>query len=391
MTAPAEVLNPEVLKTQSALNDDQRDALYEEAVKEREKDAEEKPEEKTPEEKTEEKPAEEDKAPEPEKEKDTQKSPEELKREALEKTNKEILEKPEKDLTKDELAKRVILVKQKDEAELSARVDVFAKEKNIPAKQAREELESYRKIAEKYQKDPEKMAQAMLGLQREYNATREELKKIQTAPRQSDLKHGEAIINGKKLSAPEVREILIEGYRKENPAITEDMEDDKVFQLAVVRIKEKQAVQDEAYQNRLVITAKEKRSKVLSEVSEDDKDYVEEIEGLINETPDHVIVDQQWDYDAVKNWARGRYFTNDRIEEIRKEAFKKGQEEAEILGLKEKETPPQGKAPSKGKSVSMQLTADEKTRALEMYRTEGLTDEQKFEMYIDFKNHTSKK
>ena len=388
--AEKNVLDPEVLKTQESLSDEQRDALHLEATKAREeKDDTEDKDTKD----------EDDKAPDtkPEKveKKDTQKTAEETDEEDEDpkKADEELLKKPDEALSKEEKTKKAELIKQKTEFEFTQEADALSKEKNISVDDAKKELQSYNKIAEKYKNSPKEMAKALLSFQREFNTTKEELKKLKEAPRPSDLKPGEAIINGKVHSAEAVREILVDGYREEHPEVTEGLDDDKVYQLAVVKIKEQREANFKSESAKLSVNAKEKRSKVMTELSDNEKDYSDSIQSLVNETPDHVLMDENWSFEDVKSWARGKHFTNDKLEEIRKEAFKKGREEAEILGIKEKgnSANSSGKAPAKAKTVSSQLTKDEQERARNMYRTEGLTDEQKFEMFLDFKNHQEKK
>ena len=410
MSKEANVLDQKTLKEQSTdLSEDQKAALRDEAIAERskkpegekdKKETEDKEEDgekdkKAPLNKEKEEETQDDLTPEQEaeKEKADKEAKDKADKEAKDKANKELLEKPEEELSEGDKKKKAILLKDKAEADFNQEAEAFSKEKNIPLDDAKKELVSYNKIAEKYKNNPKEMAKALLSSQREFLKLQDEHKKLKDAPQPANLKPGEAIIGGKLHSAEQVREILITGYREENPELTDGMEEDKIYKLAVAQMKERQKSAQETANKQLSLDAKEKRSKVLSGLSDSEKEYSEEITTLVNDTPDHVIMHEEWSLDDVKAWARGRYFSPEKVEDIRKEAFKKGREEAEILGVKENESPKpsSGKTPPKKKTFAEQLTEEDKDRARNMYRTEGLTDEQKFEMFLDFKNHTKKK
>ena len=140
----------------------------------------------------------------------------------------------------------------------------------------------------------------------------------------------------------------------------------------------------EAHTVELSGKAKEKRVEVLGTLTEAEKEYSSDIKGLLEKTPDATIMHEDWSFDDVKSWARGKYYTPEKMEEIRKDSFKKGQEEAKILGLKEKDARghSSGKTPVK-KTTAASLTEEQKEQALNMFRIEGISDDKKYEMYFD--------
>ena len=376
------VISEETLKSQTTdLTDEQKDAIREEVVKEFEKPDDEEPiAEKT----------DDDEAPESD---DEDKETPEAKTAREEKERKDaddvLLKKPETELSDEEKTRKADLVKQKEESEIAEESKSLALEKKISVEDAKKELESYKKISEKYKNNPKEMAKALLNSQREFLKLQQEHNKLKDEPRPSELKEGEAIVDGKKLSKEEVRTILVEGYRKEYPDIAEEMDDDKVYKLAVTRLKDKQSAMWESEQKELSGKAIEKRSQLLGSLTETEKEYSDQIKGLLEQTSNQVLMHPDWSFEDVKSWARGRYFTPEKLEELRTESFKKGAEEAKILGVKEREQKgsTNGKTPPAKKAVASQLTEDEKEQALSMYRMDGISDEQKFEMFIDYKKH----
>ena len=394
MVVEKSVLDPEVLKSQTSdLTDEQKEAIRLDVQKDIEKSSEEEKDDEENE--SEEEDQAEEGTPKEEKKKENEETPEDkTAREIKEKeqAEAELLKKPDEELSEEEKPKKAELVKHKQEAEFTEEAKGLALERKISVEDAKKELESYNKIAEKYKSNPKEMAKALLNSQREYLRLQTEHNKLKNEPQPGDLQEGEAIVDGKKLSKEEVFKILVDGYRKEFPEIAEDMDDPKVYRLAVTRLKDKQMAMRESERVELSGKAKEKRSELINSLTDNEKEYAAEIKGLLEKTSDHVLMHPDWNFGDVKNWARGKYFTSEKMEDIRKEAFKKGVEEAKILGEKEKKGAGSGKGitPPAKKTVAAQLTEDEKNQALSMYRMDGITDEQKFEMFLDYKEHQRK-
>jgi hypothetical protein len=164
------------------------------------------------------------------------------------------------------------------------------------------------------------------------------------------------------------------------------MEDDKVYKLAVNRIQERQAAYSESEKTKLSAEAKDKRSSLLSQVPDADKPYTADIKALLEKTSDYVIMHPDWSFEDVRAFARGRYLSPEKVQEIEKAAFNRGKEEREILGAKPPK-PAGGNPPAPKAGLSETLTEDEKSRARDMYKVDGLTDDQKYEMFIDLKKH----
>lgn len=380
----------ESLKTQSGdLTEEQRSAIQE--TMQEELYGEKKPDEKKEEEVVEEQEPDEKKAPE-----DKQETPEQkLARETEEakKADEDLLKKPEEELSAEDKTRKADLLKVQEENAFNEDAKNLALEKTISVEDAKKELESYKKIAEKYKGNPKEMAKALLHSQREFLRLQDEHNKLKTQPQPKDLGEGESIIDGKRFTREETKKMLVETYRKEFPEVSEDMDDDKVFKLAVDRIKVKQESLHEANMKELSGQAKEKRSELINSLKDSEKEYSAEIKGLLEKTADHILMHPDWSFDDVKSWSRGRYFTPEKIEEVRKEGYKKGLEEAKILGVKgdANRGSNNGKPPVKSKGVAEQLTAEEKETALGMYKMDGIPDEKKYEMYMDFKKHQEEK
>jgi len=303
-----------------------------------------------------------------------------------------------------EMKEVIMTPEQKEEANtkkledaFSAEVVEYAKTESVSEDEARELLLSEAKFAEKYDNDPKKIARAARNTQVMLGKTQEELKQAKAKPSPAPIplvglkdviEKGEFEVGGKKIS----KEKFISAYRETEPDITEDMEDNKVFPLALKEMKAR--IEKSMTQNREVLKSEagKKRTELISKLSEVDKKYLPDIKPLIDETPDAQIMSEQFNLADMVRWAKGGID----IEKVEKESYAKGlakgKEEAKILGEKgpvggtgKKKT----KKEAKTGSAAEQLSETDKTRALEMFDNPVAfpTDEDKYKAFLDDKKH----
>ena len=275
--------------------------------------------------------------------------------------------------------------KATEEAEKVAKEDfeknvlIYMDENSISEKQAREELEHIGKIQEKYAKDPVKMGKALLNLNRAFSESQSRLKEFTEAP-----KEGELVINGKKLSVEESREKMVEMYRTAYPKVTEDLDDDKVHELAVSEYKKEYARFMEKQGTEIKAKASTARDEFLKSLKDEDKPFLKDIKVLLDRTADTEIFAKDFDFSDYVYWARGKNF-HKVLKEREDAAYKRGLEQKKILGAKPDGTGAEPKGSAKpGKTVS--LTENEKERALAMYQSLSITDAEKFKMFMEYKN-----
>jgi len=275
--------------------------------------------------------------------------------------------------------------KAAEEAEAQAKADfeknvlIYMDENSVSEKQAREELEHIGKIQDKYQKDPVKMGKTLLHLQRAYTESQERLKQFTEAP-----KEGELVINGKKLSVEESREKMVEMYRTAYPKLTEDLDDEKVHELAVTEYKKEYARFLEKQKTEISTKAASVREELIKSLKDEDKPFLKDIKAILDKTDDAEIFAKDFDFSDYVYWARGRNF-HKVLKEREEAAYKRGLEQKKILGAKPDGSGEEPKGSAKpGKSVS--LTENEKERALAMYQSLAIPDSDKFKMYLDYKN-----
>lgn len=275
--------------------------------------------------------------------------------------------------------------KAAEEAEKVAKEDfeknvlIYMDENSISEKQAREELEHIGKIQEKYAKDPVKMGKALLNLNRAFSESQSRLKQFTDAP-----KEGELVINGKKLSVEESREKMVEMYRTAYPKVTEDLDDDKVHELAVAEYKKEYARFMERQETEIKTKAATTREELLKSLKDEDKPFLKDIKAILDKTDDAEIFAKDFDFTDYVYWARGRNF-HKVLKEREDAAYKRGLEQKKILGAKPDGTGAEPKGSAKpGKTIT--LTEGEKERALSMYQSLNISDQEKFKMFMDYKN-----
>jgi len=268
------------------------------------------------------------------------------------------------------------------EAEAKAKEDfekevtIYQDENSLSEEQAREELGHIGKIQEKYAKDPVKMGKALLNLNRAFSESQARLKSFTEAP-----KEGELVINGKKLSVEESREKMVEMYRVAYPKLAEDLDDDKVHELAVTEYKKEYARHLEKSELEIKTKAGEKRDELLKTLKDEDKPFLKDIKAILDRTEDGEIFAKDFDFTDYVYWARGRAF-HKTVKEREDAAYQRGLEKRKVLGAK----PDGGDEPKgstkPGKTVT--LTSDEQTRALAMYESLQIPDAEKFKMFMEF-------
>jgi hypothetical protein len=388
-------IDAETLKGQDSLSDDQAAAIAVEALNEI--GADEQKKKKLDEEESGEQGK--DKAEDALKE-ETEPTAEELaakEKEEQVKEEKRILEAKDEDLSEEEKTKKAEIVKTQEESKTKAsqqEVSDYAKEHNVSEEEAREDLESIAKIQEKYKGDPKQLAKANLHLQRIYSKTEAEAKALKDAkPKATEIKDipieaVEKWISEGKVTykdKPVTKEGVITAYREANPDLTDSMEDEKVFKLAVKDYKaalEKGLEQDRA---KVSIAAKEKRDTIFNTVSEADKKYIPELKPLIEKLSDAQIMDEHFNLETYITYAKGKAFdtTTKQLEEDKKafgeKEYKRGLEEAKILGTKR---PPIGNGPANKSNAP--LTDEQKQRAREMFDNPDITEDQAYKLYSDY-------
>lgn len=321
--------------------------------------------------------------------------------EAKEKAEKEeserILNAKEEELSEEDKIKKTEIVKKQEEIKLKAFEDdvkALSEKEGISEDDARKELESTLKIQEKYGADPKQLARANLHLQRQYSRTEAKLKQIEqhiAESRKVTIEQTiEAIDAGKiKIKGePASRELIIETYRKQEPKITENADDETVLRLAAKAIKEgfeAQTTQEiKQRQEETKQQSSDKKQKLISSLPESDKAFIPEIKPILDKISDAHILDEDFSLEELILYAKGKKYDAmvKQLKETEEKAYKRGLEQAKIIGVKD--TPiGKGSNDTKKASKTTTLTPAQKERAMAMYG-EVMSEKEAYEAYIDY-------
>ena len=326
---------------------------------------------------------------------------EKTKREELiegQKTERErLLAIDDKDLTPEDKPKKEIVLLQLETEKREAfdvRVTDYAEANKIPVEDARKTLESVAKIRDKYEGNPEKIAEAALNLQRMVALKDEEIqaaKEVASQPRMPESakewelvinEHGMTKENGQVISREEVVEI----YREANKDTTVDVQDDQVLKMACKEISARQEAHFVKQNTLIKEKANEKRDKLISSIPEGDKQYAADVKKLLKTVPDRSILKKDYSIEHSIRWARGGHFTPDKVAELEKAAEAKGFERGQAKG-KIVTGPGGGGKPPKG-SKTVLLTEGKKNDAREMFP--GLNDKEAFAAYAEVQEDRKK-
>lgn len=385
-------LSKETLEKQNTLTQDQIDALAQEALA----DIEKKPKEGEEELKSEEESGqpEIELSPEEKEKKEKEEQDKIVKEEAdaAQKEEQRLLNAKDEELNADDKTKRAELIKLKDEdkqKQLTLEIETYARENSITVDDAKKEIEEISKVEEKYGKDSRKIAKANLNLQKMYTKAQEEMKaqREQFAIAQANVTIENVIsdvidkglikVNGKTAT----REMVIEEYRKQEPKLTENLDDESVLKLGANHIKTQFENKRSQAQVDLSIKAKDKRLNVLNILPESDKKYIPDIKPIVDKLNDQQVMSDAFSVNDLVLWAKGKNSDKD-IKDAEERGYQRGLSSAKILGRKSETSPKGNPAPSKTKGAPTLLDED-KQRAEEMYEGLEMTTEEKYIAYAE--------
>lgn len=308
------------------------------------------------------------------------------------KADEAILLKKDEDLTPEEKNRKVEIQKA-HEAEFDAEVKEYAAKEKISEEEARKDLESEKKLVEKYKAEPKKMARTILSTQRAYTKLQQDIKAREEQAKNA-IGENEIVIKGQKLSFDDARDQMVEIYRDSHPKETEQLDDDSVFEKAKESWKSTVKKHVEAQKAKIGETAKAKRAELLGALPESAKPYKAQIEETLNNAPDERVLQDDYELSDIVQWARGGYLSDEKLKELEDAAFKRGQEKARILG----EQTGGGRGAGQGSGQQQKptsttidedvasLTDDQKARAISMWQgidSSVWDDNRKYKEYVN--------
>jgi hypothetical protein len=167
--------------------------------------------------------------------------------------------------------------------------------------------------------------------------------------------------------------------------LSESLSDEAVVDLMRKEATEKMMVRVEENRLNQSRIAMDKRSRMLSGISDDDKEFLAEAKAILDNTPDDFVLRENYDLEDVLRYSRG---DKSRIAKMVKDAeergYKRGKEEPRILGEKNPSKVAGKTSSGDVKSTfSSKLSADQRQSALNKFDGQAMSDEDKFKSYYE--------
>ena len=259
-----------------------------------------------------------------------------------------------------------------DESKIDDYVDEYSVKEGITKEASREIIEKDIETAKGFSYDPVKMARSIRSSQSEYGKLQNKIKELEATKEETpEIQISDQGMRTK--TAFYKKDDLLDMYKKDYPELTEDLEDDKVWEL----VKQHTATHIKEDESKRVSQAKlladDKIDDIVNNLSDKDKEFSKDLKDILRFS-DPVIVSKN-DFDPVHylNAIKGQYF-DERIKNAREEAYKRGRESVRI---KVPSGSSKGHTPSKRKTVS--LSSSDQKEALSLFST--LEDQDAFEAY----------
>lgn len=269
---------------------------------------------------------------------------------------------------------------KKDTAQDDAYIAEYAKNSGLSVDDAKEEVTKLRAISAKYGNDPVKLAKAYREVQSAYDKQKVTASSNVNPAVAAIAANPRAYIVGK---VKENAEKLVAEFRQENPARTRDMDDEQVTEEIVERGTNAIKDQIRGYEIQLKQQAATKREEFINGIPESDRRYLPEIKPVLEKLPDHQVVGSTFNFSDLVRWAKGGM-----VDKLVKEAEDRihqqyASKDRKIVGEISKPSQTTKVKQTQEQSKSAGMSKWHKDQALQMFASANMTDDEKFEAYLD--------
>jgi hypothetical protein len=324
--------------------------------------------------------------------KDKEEKPEELPEEQPEKEGEPQKETPEKEgepqkqdkpgeEKKEEPAKETPEPEKSDPEEkplTEEEVRKIAVDEQVTLDEAKSRIEARQNIVKKYKGDPIELAKAYQSTQSAYDKLKVEHDKLLNAP-DYDVIEQEREKEAAKIPVhvKENADKIIAEMRKKFPHRTEQMTDEAILEDFEANLKQRYDQYVQSKRDEIKTKAAQVRVDLLKDIDETNRQFIPEIKEILDKTSDVHLLSKSFTIKDTVQFVRGRHYTPERIEQLKKEAFERGKQEPKIISQK---VPPQ---PQGSKTVVKEKTSslNEKQKAYAQSMFENVTEERACELF----------
>ena len=307
--------------------------------------------------------------------------------EASDKEKERILNAKDEDLNEEELKLKKELQEASDdnsddgsdEKDFEEQVKDFAKKHGMEEDEAREELTSIKGIQEKYGKDSTELGRAYIHLQKSHSKLQQENKraldarvqaqKISPEGLRSHIDSGNLRIEGQLVT----KEALVDAYRKDNPKTSEKLDDDAIFAIATEAWATSHNAKVDSSVKELKGNAVGRRKELIGNIKDDDRRFIPEVKKILDEVRDEAVMSEGFNVNEILLMVKGQ-----NTDQLVKEAFERGLKEGKQNKKVVLVPRAGGRTPVKKKAV---LSAAKMAEARRMFP--DMSDEDAAEMFKD--------
>src|SRR3990167_1660036 len=245
--------------------------------------------------------------------------------------------------------------------------------------EAKEDIEKTNAIIEKYKGNPSEMAKALRSTQSAYDKVKAQ---GEQKPQETVFQpmSDEQFIKEAKTHFSKDQDKHIDIYRSKYPNKSELMTDEAVLEDIIDRSLENYRSWSKEQMAVVKHKAGERREQLLNSIPENDKRFLPDVRNVLMNVNDMQVMKPDFDLKDLLFWSKGQRYDAD-IKNAEERGFKRAKEGAVIIGAK---TGSDGVSKPKvsGQSSGTALTADQKSRATEMFSDlDGYTEEQAYKLF----------
>lgn len=260
-------------------------------------------------------------------------------------------------------------------------IEELALKESLTLEEAEAQIAKDEATVNKYKNDPVEIARELRHQQRLADKAKAELDSVKRAGNTPPAPVIENVKDYVVHQLEPIKDKVIAAYRKEYPELSDGQEDNYVYGLIKKDTVDRTLKVMEENQSKLVSAAKEKRATLIMGLAEYDKAFLPDIKAILDRTNDRQIMAKEYDIKDVVAWAKGRQL--DRlVKEAEDRGFKRGQENAKIIG--EKIPGGGGRPAGQATAKKAHLTETQQQRARDMFDSvPGMNEQEMFDAYID--------
>lgn len=258
-------------------------------------------------------------------------------------------------------------------------IEDFALQSSLTLEEAEAQIAKDEATVNKYKNNPVELARALRQAQSYGDKAKAELDAVKKAGNNPPAPVLNNVKDYVEHQLEPIKDKVVESFKKEYPELCEDQTDNYIYGLIKKDAIDRTLKVMEENNSKLSSAAKEKRATIILGLSDQDKTYLPDIKAILDRTSDRQVMAKDYDIKDIIYWAKGKQIDKV-VKDAEERGFKRGQEQAKILG----EKTPGSKTPQPSSGAKKPTLTDvQQERALNMFDVPSMSDQDKFDAYVE--------